>query len=505
MHVNAGIGQGNTRFDWRRDDIRQRADTLPEAGTFGVFGAVVGHDGSGAPLPDIGPYDFSSAMRVCAAAPMGSAGSAIRMSLSTHGVSAASAASLPHTSPTSHLAPADAPQYVVKACPSAGHAAQAWLASRLFGALGLATPTAILVRGCSQAFDGTQAPERLYLATTFLETYRNLGDWLESDDAWRVIGGAHPPDVETLQHARGQARAAGQRMAQAVETAGGLPFYHLDGEMAQVHAEALGHRIAMRRLLCHALPDVYQCALERHYIAALWLGNWDLCNVFMENIGVWRDKNDLPYVMSLDFDACLDLAFQHTRKVDGYDVALNQRKTLTSLPPLTSTFRREAASFAATLPDDALADLTQFPYGEHYAPFVRRLSGLSGAACDVTGKAMSEALRNPNGVRALAAEMAYRLGRISSQEMRRWATRAHEVAYLSQSAQTSQTTGHTSCDTMKELRDPEALVVHLLMRRDSLVRLLGGSWAAQTWARMYPMRAQAIDAQQEPFGCPRGV
>ncbi|VVD85014.1 hypothetical protein [Pandoraea anhela] len=484
MQINAGIVQGQPTPGWGGSDAPRHGDALPEAGPLGVFGAVVGHDGSGAPLPDIGPYDFSGATRVAGTEAMGSSGSAVRLSFAAH---------------------VHAPQYVVKACPSAGHAAQTWLASRLFGAVGLATPTAILVRGCSQIFDGTHAPERLYLATTFLEAYRNLGEWLESDDAWRVIGGVHHPDVEALQRARGQAHAAGQRMAQAIAMSGGLPFYRLGGEMAQMHAEALGHRNAMRHRLCHALPEVYQCALERHYIAALWLGNWDLCNVFMENIGVWRDKNDLPYVMSLDFDACLDLAFQQTRKVDGYDMAVNQRKAVTSLPPLTSTFRREAASFEATLPDDALADLTQFPYGEHYAPFVRRLAGLEGGTGiqrDAAGKAMSEALKNPNGVRALAAEMAYRLGRISSHDIRRWVGCAYQVAYLPQTAQAA---GETSSDAMMGLRDPEVLVVHLLTRRDSVVRLLGGAWAAQTWAHMYPMRAQAIDAQQEPFGCPAGA
>ncbi|MFK0377607.1 hypothetical protein [Pandoraea sp. NPDC090278] len=154
------------RHDTLTGDATGRADLLPEAGPQGLFGAVIGHDGSGASLPDIGPYDFSNATRVIDAMPMGSTGAATLMSLTPH---------------------AEMPQYVVKACPSAGHAAQAWLASRLFGAVGLATPTAALVHGCSQAFDGTRDPARVYLATTFLSRYQDLGDWLESDDAWRVL------------------------------------------------------------------------------------------------------------------------------------------------------------------------------------------------------------------------------------------------------------------------------------------------------------------------------
>ncbi|MFJ2994053.1 hypothetical protein [Pandoraea sp. NPDC087047] len=460
-----------------------RDDLLPEAGPLGTFGAVIGHDGSGAPLPGIGPYDFSAATRVPDAVPPDRAGNAVRMSLTQQ---------------------AHASQYVVKACPSAWHAAQAWLASRLFGALGLATPTAILVKGCSQAFDGTQAPERIYLATTYLPVYRHLGDWLEGDAAWRVIEGSHddPIQAASLERTRADAREAGQQMANVLAQAGHKPFPSLEGAAARAYAEALRRRNDTRGVLCGALPAVYQCALERQYVAALWLGNRDLCNVFMENIGVWRDKNDLPCMMTVDFDTCLDLGLQGTLKDEGHEVALGQRQCLASLssspssspssssPALRSTFRRDAACFGATLPPGALADLTQFPYGEHYAPFVRRLAGL---ARDVPNRTVLDELKNPTSVRALAAEMAYRLGRISAQEVRPWVESARDVA------------GGESSAAKAPLRDSEAFVNHLLTRRDSLVQLLGGTWAAQAWAHAYPMRARAIDAQQEPFGHQAGA
>ncbi|AKM29511.1 hypothetical protein AB870_04215 [Pandoraea faecigallinarum] len=465
-HVNVYIAQGDVNHNWREDDAPPPAGLLPEAGPAGVFGAVIGYDGSGAPLPDIGPYDFSSATRVSGVPAMGSSEGAVRMS----------------------LAPlADAPQYVVKACASAGHAAQAWLASRLFGAVGLATPTAMLVKGCSQAFDNTLAPERVHLATTFLSGYRDLGEWIEGDDAWRVFEGAGHRAPAALRHVRDEALAAGVRMAQVLREAGGLPFHALHGASARAYADALGYRNAMRLQLCHALPDVYQCALERHYIAGLWLGNWDMSNVFMENIGVWRDKNDLPCAMSLDFDACLHLGFQGRLKENAYDVALKQREAVPSLPALTSTFRRDAAAFDATLPEDALADLSQFPYGEHYAPFVRRFAGF---AREASTKTIVDELRNPTSVRAVAAEMAYRLGRISALQIRPWAEAAYRVG---------QAGGGMASDAEMRHLDPETLVNHLLRRRDSLVQLLGGPWAAQTWAHMYSTRAEAVDAQQAPF------
>ncbi|VVE72849.1 hypothetical protein PCA31118_04321 [Pandoraea captiosa] len=466
MRANAYKAQVDLNHHWRHNDAPANARPLPEAGPSGVFGAVIGHDGSGAPLPDIGPYDFSSATRVPDAPALGSTEGAVRMSL---------------------VPLADAPQYVVKACPSPAHAAQAWLASRLFGALGLATPTAMLVKGCSQAFDSTLAPDRVYFATTFLSGYRDLGEWIESDDAWRVFDGAGQPAPQWLRHVRDEAIDARARMAQVLADAGGLPFHALRDASARAYADALAHRNAMRLRLCQALPDVYQSALERHYIAGLWLGNWDMCNVFMENIGVWRDVNDLPCAMSLDFDACLHLGFQGRLKAQAYDLALGQREAVPSLPASTSTFRRDAAAFDPTLPDGALTDLSQFPYGENYAPFVRRLAGF---ARDASTKTAGDELRDPTSVRAVAAEMAYRLGRLSAREVRPWIEAACRVGRTGSGA---------ALDGDMPVLDPETLVSHLLGRRDSLVRLLGGPWAAQTWAHMYGTRAQAVDAQQEPF------
>ncbi|MFK0377608.1 hypothetical protein [Pandoraea sp. NPDC090278] len=272
----------------------------------------------------------------------------------------------------------------------------------------------------------------------------------------------------------------------------GVPFHALSGDAAKGYADALARRNAMRHQLCHALPDVYQCALERHYIAALWLGNWDLCNVFMENIGVWRDKNDLPYAMSLDFDACLHLGFQGLTKDKSYDAAVGQRNAVPSLPALTSTFRRDAADFSAALAPNSLTDLSQFPYGDQYAPFVRRLKGL---ACEASNKTVQDELKNPVGVRALAAEMAYRLGRISALDIRPWAQSAHAVARAGDAACGASPGAAAACC------EPDALVTRLLARRDHLVERLGGTWAAQTWAHMYDTRARAVDARQAPFLC----
>ncbi|MFW8086010.1 hypothetical protein, partial [Klebsiella pneumoniae] len=78
-----------------------------------------------------------------------------------------------------------------------------------------------------------------------------------------------------------------------------------------------------------------------------------------------------------------------------------------------------AACFSAELPSDALTDLTQFPYGEQYAPFVRRLKGFTP---DATEDVVVEALKNPTGTRAVAAEMAYRLGRIHQETLLPWAS-----------------------------------------------------------------------------------
>lgn len=438
---------------------------LPEMGPHGMYGAVVGHDGSTAALPAIGPYDFSSAERVRDALPMGATGAAVRMTLASH---------------------ANATQYVVKRCPDAWHTTQAWLTSRLFGALGLPTPTTFLVRGCDEAFDGTRESGRLHLASVYLASYEDFGLWLVGEEARRaVVGQAQDRERTTIcDGARIGAHMAGRVMERLCKQER-VAFWGLSPQCARIYAGEVKSRNAMLGLLCEMLPDVYQCELERHYIAALWLGNWDLCNVFMENVGVWRDKEDLPRMMTVDFGACLEMGFQGTCKDTGYAVAVNQREGLPALPPLTETFRPDAACFASALPADALTDLSQFPYGEQYAPFVRRLKGFTP---DASEDVVVEELKDPTGTRAVAAEMAYRLGRIHQETLLPWANTANELACAEMGGAPPQ----GRCDA-------PAQVHHLLSRRDSLVRLLGGEWGAQAWASAHPTRAAAIMAQQSPF------
>ncbi|VVE34614.1 hypothetical protein [Pandoraea soli] len=410
-----------------------RAELLPEAGPLGTFGAVTGHDGSGAPLPPIGPYDFSAARRVHDALPAGVPSAAVRLSFE---------------------ADARAPQYVVTAFPSAGHATRAWLASRLFGALGLATPTALLVRGCSLAFDGTQAPERIYLATTYLPVYRPLGEWLEGEIARRAIEGADgaqgSPSVrggggDACERARDGARAAGRQMAHVLAQFGGAQPPAGAGAAAQAYADAARTRDEMRGVLCGWLPDVYRCALERQYVAALWLGNRALCHAVMENVGVWRDKNDLPYMMTVDFRPCLDVGVR-----------------------------------------SALSDLTPFRSEDPSAAVVRRLAGLTQTA---DSKTVLDELKNPTGVRALAAEMAFRLGRISAHDIAPWVDDAQDLVRATSVA----------AEVAAAAEDRSGIVPHLLARRDRLVNRLGGAWAAQAWTQLYPTRARAIEAHQTPF------
>lgn len=471
MDINAYPpgGTSSCRFSTAR---AQREKAPPETGPLATFGPVTGHDGSGVPLPPIGPHDFSAARPVHDAVSTVATLETARMSLTPH---------------------ANAAQYVVRACPDARSATQSWFASRLCGALGLATPTALLVRGCSLAFDGTQAPERLYLATTYLPTYEPLGQWLEGDAAWRVIDGVRGGVDEACRQARAEAHEIGRQMAPLVAGVSSGPLGACDAMKA--YGAAVMARNDRRAVLCRALPDVYQCALERHYIAALWLGNRDLCNAFMGNIGVWRDKNDLPYIMTVDFNTCLGLRVQRVQDDSGEGVALPQGPALASMPPLGArrsplrTGCPDATHYDAVIPEGALADLTPFSHGEYCAPFVRRLSGLTSA---VDGRTVLDELKNPTGVRALAAEMAYRLGRIDASDILPWAADAGDIARAL-----------PACTADAGVAEhPDSQVHRILSRRDSLVALLGGTRAAQAWERLYPMRAAAIRAQQAPFLTP---
>ncbi|VVE88883.1 hypothetical protein [Pandoraea bronchicola] len=437
----------------------------PEAVRLAAFGPVTGHDGSGAPLPGVGPHDFSLAQPVYGAASPRANREVVHM----------------WSTPR-----ADAAQFVVRACPSAWCATQSWLASRLCGALGLATPTALLVRGCSLAFDGTHAPERLYLATTYLPAYRALGQWLEGDAAWRVIDGGRGGAGDACKQARHEAREIGWQMEQRVANAAQA---RAD---AQAYAAIVKARNDRRAMLCRALPDVYQCALERHYIAALWLGNRDLCNASMGNIGVWRDKNDLPYIMTVDFSTCLGLAVQGEREAEGDGVVRRRGQAFASLGAPRCPGRAERSDtshYGSVILEGALADLTQFRHGEYCAPFARRLSRWT---CAADSKTALDELKDPTGVRALAAEMAYRLARIGAPDILPWAASASDIARALPAGNGSD----------RSTEDPDSQVHRILSRRDCLVTLLGGKSAAQAWEQLYPTRAAAIKAQQSPFLTP---
>lgn len=405
-----------------------------------VFGPVTGHDGSGAPLPPAGPYDFSAAQRVHDGESANGPAAAVRLSMSSAGPPA---------------------QYVVRPYPSAASAVQAWLASRLCGALGLATPTAILVRGCSLVVDGTHDPERLYLATPFLPAYETLGCWLEGDAAWRVIDGVPGGACPAYRQARAEARELGRRVARL-----GVEVGPQTGTSADALAAARQALNAHRAVLYGALPHVYQCALERHRLAAMWLDNREICDGDMGNLGIWRDRNDLPYAMTVDFTGCLGTAATPSGIVDG----VVHGEAETTVPSDVTT--------AA----DAPASAPHFPRGGASAVLGRRLGELRVADW---ANSMPDALRDPVGVYALAAEMAYRLGRIGAPDILPWAEIVRALP--------------ASLGDDGRSEAPHAQVDRILARRDSLVALLGGAKAAQTWARMYPTRAAAISAQQSPF------
>jgi hypothetical protein len=399
-----------------------------------MFAPVTGHDGTGAPLPPAGPYDFSAAQRVHDGTAANGPAAVVRLSL-----------------------PSDGPptQYVVRSHPSVASATQAWLASRLCGALGLATPTAILVGGCSLAVDGTRDPERLYLATPFLPAYETLGRWLEGDAAWRVIDGVPGGARPACGHARAEARELGRQVARLADAVG-----------PPVGTAAMQARNAHRAVLYGALPDVYQCALERHRLAAMWLDNRELCGGDMGNLGIWRDKNDLPYAMTVDFTGCLGMAATPSGVLDAF-----------------------ARGDGGAIVSSDVPMGSEVPIGAPHclrsgasAMLGRRLGELRVADW---ANSMPDALKDPVGVYALAAEMAYRLGRIGASDILPWA------GVVSALAERFGENGSGEA--------PHAQVDRILARRDSLVALLGGTNAAQTWARMYPTRAAAIGAQQSRF------
>jgi hypothetical protein len=135
---------------------------------------------------------------------------------------------------------------------------------------------------------------------------------------------------------------------------------------------------------------------------------------------------------------------------------------------------------------NVLKDIQAFSQHEAWASLMWRLRGLG---CEADVEAVHGTLKDPVGVRALAAEMAYRLSGIEAADILPWAASADRLGR-------PQTPGPGDG---RHAGDPTSQVHDLLMRRDAFVERLGGIGAAREWARLYPTRAAAISAQQSLF------
>lgn len=359
--------------------------------------------------------------------------------------------------------------YLVKACPSARHAAQEWLAARLFSLLGLRAPASWLAHGCAAQVDGVQDPQRLYVASRWEPTYRDLGVWLIGPDAIDVLGSGvggsgEGPAGAGVERSRRQVCHANAVMS-ACGGRSGTPFWLMSGEVAKRHADAVESRFHALQALAAALPRAYQIELEQHYIASRWLDNWDPLNVFMENLGVYRDEMGTQRVMSVDFGACLQLGFQGRLKRDSRELALAQRHAIAALPPLSATFDLAAASFGAATGvacGEVSIDPASLPYGEQMTPLVHRMV-TAPPLCDE--RDLREAMRDTSHPRVVMLEMAFRLSLIERAD----------VTLLAQWAMDAAATAGCH-DADPGWLDAHGLADTLMDRRDALVASLGGRW-----------------------------
>ncbi|GAB3627292.1 hypothetical protein PTE30175_01979 [Pandoraea terrae] len=361
--------------------------------------------------------------------------------------------------------------YRVKSCTSRKHAAEERLAGALFALTGLRTPPVRLADHCSQWVDGTQIPDKVYLASEWVESFEDLGHWLTGPHARAAIVRAFPDASENYDTLCAIALAAEHHMQQCC---GGRPFWQLAGDAAARHRAAHARRFAALEALNRLLPVAYRNEQERHYLASLWIGNWDPLNCHMENFGYCADATGAPRGMTLDFGAALQMGFQGQLKEDNFEVVVSQRAQLRSLAPIEQHFARADAAFGPSLPSGPLAGPGVLPYGRQLETCVERLRAVDPDRDVAT-------LADSGSALSISVEMAYRLQRISDSAI------AAVVADCRADPAPD--------DTLAWRREDEVAAL-MIARREDCVRRLGHGWVKR-WATLHAARARAIALRQD--------
>jgi len=282
------------------------------------------------------------------------------------------------------------------------HAAMEVTMAKLFKLTGLACPSMHLVKGCDALMgDCPSEDPRWYVAARFDRDFIDLGPFLLSQSAEHAIAQNDPKwknNYEEQKRIYLSALAAQKN----IEAQHGAWWQFTDRQVIACYRQADERRFSALEALNRMLPRHLQIAQEKHYLASLFIGNWDHLNCFMENFGYTAGKNQGDRIgETVDFGSSGPLGFQGQAKHAGHRTAIAQRpEALFPLPPIFSEENRTFSAFPGAMPP-SLTGIAELPYGYQSRTTVQ---GLINAETDSWD---AHSLRDERS--AAAREIAYRI------------------------------------------------------------------------------------------------
>lgn len=234
---------------------------------------------------------------------------------------------------------------------------------RLFRLTGLTAPEMALARNVDLL-----PPGELHVASRFDDRYQDLGQFLTTDVAERVVAGDDAARAERYRELRARHACAVDACERVLQRAGVERFWQLQRpDLVTEHARQDQARFEALEAMNRMLPVALRCEQLRHYVASAWLDNWDHLNYRMENTG-FTVRDGQPHAMTVDFGSCGPLGFRNLRngallpKAASGDIAMIQRPA--ALFPIPEAHLHHA-DLLDTGGDDpgALQDTLRWPYG----------------------------------------------------------------------------------------------------------------------------------------------
>lgn len=268
----------------------------------------------------------------------------------------------------------------------------------IFALTGLSAPGMHLVNNCADLMATGSIPtddkNKVYIASEYQASYQDLGKFLLSKKAETIIDETDLPVlrkyVEEVKEINSQLNDIRARHGDWWKTD--------DPAIVASYQSADQRRFELLEALNHLLPEKLRQEQEKHYLASVFIDNWDHLNFGMDNFG-YCELNGQLCGMTVDFGSSGPLAFQGEAKRVGYKTAVGQR------PPiffkLPSVFMEADAEFAGRL-SPSLTGIASLPYGHQSESSVEHLVRIETDRAD-------SGLRGAESMLSTALEVAYRI------------------------------------------------------------------------------------------------